>query len=129
MKQIKVIIERSEDAFWAYAENVQGINGVGNTAIEVKQSVIDCIEIQKGLGNFKMGIAKDYKVIFKFDAKSSLEYYNKIFTNVAFERITGISPIQMNYYETGVKKLTKAKVKNIKTALHKLGAELMAVEL
>lgn len=29
MRVIKIVIERSKDAFWAYAENVEGINGVG----------------------------------------------------------------------------------------------------
>ena len=43
--RIKIIIERTAESFWAYSENIQGINGVGNTANEVKQSVLDCIEI------------------------------------------------------------------------------------
>ena len=77
MMQIKIIIERAEESFWAYSENIQGINGVGNTVNEVKQSVLDCIEIQKGLGNLKMSIASDYVVVFKFDTKSILEYFKK----------------------------------------------------
>ncbi len=32
MKTIKVIIERSKDAFWAYSENTM-VNGVGDTKI------------------------------------------------------------------------------------------------
>ena len=129
MMRIKIIIERAEESFWAYSENIQGINGVGNTANEVKQSVLDCIEIQKGLGNFKMAIANNYVVVFKFDTKSILEYYNKIFTNVVFERITGISPRQMSYYQIGLKKFTQVQVKKMELAFHKLGAELIAVEL
>lgn len=37
-KKIKVIIERSIDSYWSYAENVEGINGVGDTVDDAKQS-------------------------------------------------------------------------------------------
>ena len=33
---------------------------------------------------------KAYKVVYKFDAESILNYYRGIFTNAALERITGI---------------------------------------
>ena len=38
-KQIKIIIERSDDAFSSYAENVSGIYGMGDTVEQAKQSV------------------------------------------------------------------------------------------
>jgi len=129
MKKIKIIIERSKDAFWAYAENVAGINGVGDSVEEAKQSIAACIEIQKELGNFPKSLGDDYMLIFKFDAESLFEYYKGIFTNAAFERITGISQSQISHYATGLKKPRPAQYKKIETALHKLGSELMAVEL
>ena len=39
MKQIKIIIERSKNSFAAYAENVEGIYGAGDTVAEAKQSI------------------------------------------------------------------------------------------
>lgn len=62
MLKIKVIIEQSADGhYWAHADNAEGINGEGSTIDKVKKSVLECIETQKELGNFKV---EKYKVLF-----------------------------------------------------------------
>jgi hypothetical protein len=126
MKEIKIIIERSKDAYWAYSENVDGVNGVGDTVQEVKQSALEGIEIQKKLGNLKPGY---YKVSFRFDAESLLTYYKKIFSAPAWHQLTGINEKQIHHYATGLKKPRPAQKEKIEKALHQLGEELMAVEL
>lgn len=126
MKPVKIIIERSKDAFWAYAENLEGVTGVGDTVSQAKQSAVDCIDLQIELGNIPN---KKYTVNFKFDTESILNYYKGIFTNAALERITGINQKQIQHYATGFKKPRPAQIKKIETALHALGSELMAVEL
>ena len=68
-------------------------------------------------------------LFFKFDTESLLEYYKGIFTNAAFERLTGINQMQISHYATGLKKPRKAQAKRIEAALHKLGKELVAIEL
>jgi predicted RNase H-like HicB family nuclease len=47
MKQVTIIIERSKDLYTAYAENIAGIYGAGDTVEEAKQSVIKAIELYK----------------------------------------------------------------------------------
>lgn len=126
MKTIKIIIERSKDAYWAYAENMEGVNGVGDTVLEAKKSALEGLELQKELGNIAN---KNYNIAFKFDTESLLNYYKGIFTNAAFERITGINQLQISHYATGLKKPRPAQAKKIENALHILGRELMAVEL
>lgn len=126
MRIVKIIIERSKDAYWAYAENFEGVNGVGETVSEAKKSAMEGLELQKELGNIPN---KNYTLIFKFDTESLLSYYKGIFTKAALERITGISQAQMSHYATGLKKPRPAQAKKIESALHKLGSELMAVEL
>jgi predicted RNase H-like HicB family nuclease len=126
MKQIKVIIERSEDAFSAYAENAEGISGMGDTVQEVKESLLESIEIQKELGNLKVN---QFEIVYKFDMESLLHYYKGIFSQAAFERVTGINQHQISHYANGTKKPRPAQVKKIETALHQLGEELLAVEL
>lgn len=125
MKKIKVIFEGSKDAFCAYAENMEGVTGVGKTVKQAKKSVLESIEIQKKLGNIRLG---NYEVTYKFDAESLLNYYKGIFTNSSFEKLTGINQKQIQHYSTGVKP-RQAQTKKIETALHNLGKELMAVEL
>ena len=70
-----------------------------------------------------------YELVFRFDAVSFLKYYKKIFTNSALERMTGINQKQIQHYSTGLKKPRPAQTKKIESAFHKLGSELLAVEL
>ncbi len=132
MKQIKIIIERSKDLYSAYAENVEGIYGAGNTVAEAKQSIFDAIKLLKKYNrdnNIPKELKSKYELVFKFDTESLLNYYKGIFSHAAFERITGINQKQIQHYSTGLKKPRTTQTKKIETALHKLGTELMAVEL
>lgn len=131
-KQIKIIIERSDDSYSSYAENVPGIYGQGNTVDEAKQSALTAIDLLKKYNqdeNIPAILKGDYEIVFKFDAESFLNFYKKIFTNAALERMTGINQKQFQHYASGLKKPRLAQVKKIETAMHRLGKELMSVEL
>jgi len=130
MKEVKIIIERSKDMFSAYAENVEGIYGGGKTVIEAKQSINNAIRLYKKYNKTVPAILKgEYKLVYKFDTESLLNYYKGIFTNAALERITGINQKQLQHYASGIKKPRVTQTKKIQTALHNLGNELLAVEL
>lgn len=131
-KKIKIIIERSDDSYSSYAENVPGIYGHGNTVDEAKQSALTGIDLLKKYNqdeNIPAILKGDYEIVFKFDAESFLNFYKKIFTNAALERMTGINQKQFQHYASGLKKPRLAQVKKIETAMHNLGKELMSVEL
>ena len=126
MDTAKIIIERSSDAFWAYAENLEGVSGFGDTVLEAKKSALEGLELQKELGNIPN---KNYKIVFKFDSESLFKYYKGIFSNAAFEKLTGINQKQIQHYSTGLKKPRPTQAKKIESALHNLGKELLAIEL
>lgn len=67
--------------------------------------------------------------MFRVDTISLLNYYKKIFTNAALERMTGITQKQIQQYATGLKKPRPTQEKKIVNAFHDLGGELMAIEL
>ena len=130
MKTVKIIIERSKDMYSAYAENIEGIYGGGDTVAEAKQSIINATGLYKKYNKSVPAILKSrYDIVYKFDTQSFLNYYKGIFTNASLERITGINQRQLQHYVTGLKKPRPAQTKKIQTSLHKLGSELMAVEL
>lgn len=132
MKQVKIIIERSKDMYSAFAENAAGIYGGGDTVTEAKQSIEDAIRLLKKYNkpeNVPAILKGDYELIFKFDTISLLNYYKKVFTNAALERMTGINQKQIQHYASGLKKPRLTQTKKIEAAFHKLGSELMAVEL
>lgn len=131
-KKIKIVIERSDDSYSAYAENVPGIYGQGDTVDEAKQSALTGIELLKKHNaneNIPAVLKGDYEIVFRFDAESFLNFYKKIFTNAALERMTGINQKQFQHYASGLKKPRIAQVKKIESAIHSLGKELMSVEL
>ena len=118
------------DSFSAYAENVAGIYGQGNTVEEAKRSAIEGLELLKKYNEKIPAILKsNYEIVFKFDAESFLNFYKKTFTNAALERMTGINQKQFQHYASGLKKPRLAQIKKIETAMHNLGKELIAVEL
>jgi hypothetical protein len=126
MKTLRIVIERSKDSYWAYAENIEGISGVGDNVKDAKESAEQSIQIQKDLGNIPN---TSYKIRYRFDAQSLLNYYKNVFTNAALERMTGINQKQIQHYSTGLKSPRRAQVKKIEKAFHELGNELLAVEL
>ncbi|SHG28976.1 Predicted nuclease of the RNAse H fold, HicB family [Salegentibacter echinorum] len=131
MDEIKVIIEKSSDSYGAYSENVPGLYGAGNTPEECKESILDAIETIKTLDDNEIPdiLKGDYNITYKFDTESLLNYYKGIFTNAAFERLTGINQKQLQHYSSGLKKPREATKSKIEDSLHKLGKELLAVKL
>lgn len=132
MKQVKIVIEKTKNHYDAYAENIEGIYGGGETAEEAKQSIVKAIELSKkynAQSKIPAILKGDYKLVFRFDTESLLNFYKGVFSNSALERITGINQRQLQHYASGLKKPREPQLKKIESALHKLGGELLAVEL
>jgi predicted RNase H-like HicB family nuclease len=132
MKTIIIIIEKSSDYYDAYAENCEGIYGAGDTAEAAKKDVLTGLELfvnSRDRDELPEILKEEYEIVYRYDVQSFLNYYNKIFTNVALERITGINQKLMHHYATGLKKPRPAQCRKIVNALHRLGEELQAVEL
>jgi len=132
MKTITIIIERSKDLFSAYAENVEGIYGGGDTVEEAKQSILEAIELTKEYNkaeNIPSVLTGEYELVYKFDTESFFKYYKGILTNSAISRLSGINPTLIQHYASGLKKPRKAQKQKLEDALHAFGKELIEVRL
>ena len=132
MKVVKIVIEKSADHYSAYAENVKGVYAGGDTVEEVKQKILDAIELLKRYNkedDIPEIIRGDYELVYKFDVESFLTYYKGIINPVTLHRLTGINPKQLQHYASGRSKPRKAQREKIEQGLHQLGKELMAIEL
>jgi predicted RNase H-like HicB family nuclease len=131
MNTIKVVIEKTRDHYSAYAENLDGLFGAGETVAEAKESIIRAVKLFKkyNKNNLPKKLQGEYKIKYRFDTQSLLNYYKGIFTNASFERITGIKQKQIQHYASGLKKPRAAQKHKIQLSLHKLAEELMEVEL
>jgi predicted RNase H-like HicB family nuclease len=62
MKKLTIIIERAKDMYSAYAENMEGIYGGGNTIEEAKESINTSIKLYEKHNNLK---PQEYEMTYK----------------------------------------------------------------
>jgi predicted RNase H-like HicB family nuclease len=93
MKTIRVVIGRSKDNYGAYAEDVPGVWGGGDSVAEARQSILDAIQLIREYNkeNIPAVLTGEYQIVWKMDVESLIAYYKGIFTSAALERITGIN--------------------------------------
>jgi hypothetical protein len=70
-----------------------------------------------------------FQLVYQFDSESLLSHYKGIITNAALERLTGINRRQLTHYASGLRKPRPAQRQKIEGALHRLGKELLEIEL
>ncbi len=134
MKTLNVIIERSENNYSAYLQEVDGVIAVGKSVAEIKQSLIEAIDVLIDSCN-ELGceipeeLQGDYTLSFKMDVRSVLDFYSNIFTKAALERITGINQKQLWHYASGERNPRPEQAVKLENALHKLGEELLSIQL
>ena len=132
MEKIIITVGASSDHFGAYAENCPGVYGAGDTIEEAKENVLKGLELfvnSREKKDLPKILQDKYTIEYQYDTQSFLNHYNRIFTNVALERITGINQKLLHHYSTGLKKPREKQRKRIESALHRLGNELLAVRL
>ena len=71
----------------------------------------------------------EFELAFIMDVESLLEYYQGIITQSAISRLTGINTKQLNHYATGKSKPRPQQIRKIEAGLHKLGSELIQIQL
>ncbi len=132
MKQLKIIIERAKDGTYSAYSEEAAVYGMGDTVEDAKKEALEGLRLYVE-NNAPEKIPADlnggYEIIYQMDMRSLLQYYRGIFSNAAFERITGINQKQMQHYATGHRNPRPEMRKKIETALHLLGNELLAVKL
>jgi predicted RNase H-like HicB family nuclease len=134
MEKIIVTVELSDKNYSAFLESLPGCVSIGDTFDELKENIKEAVEFHlEGMledGEEIPEVFKgEYELVFRFDAESLLQHYRGIFTNSALERLTGINQRQLQRYATGISKPLSAQSEKIERALHRLGRELISVEL
>lgn len=134
MKTLNVVIERTENNYSAYLAEVDGIVATGHSIDEIKENIVnaiaalmeDCKEYGEEIPEELKG---DYSLSFRMDVRSFLDFYTGIFTKSGLERITGINQKQLWHYASGGRRPRPEQAVKIEKALHKLGEELISINL
>ena len=124
----------TDNNYSAYMEVLPGCVTTGKSMDELKanmQEAIDGhIEVLREFGDEIPEVFEgEYRLVFRFDAENLLTYYKGIFTNSALERLTGINQRQLQRYASGKSRPMKPQQMKIQKALHRLGGELLDIEL
>lgn len=133
MTTLHAIILRSENNYGAYLKEVDGIIGIGETLQEVKNSLLESIDItiEECAMNPEYVLPEefkgDYEVVFSMDVLSFMEYYAGILSKAGLQRITGINQKQLGHYASGLSKPRAKQRARIEAGLHRLGEELLSI--
>ena len=131
MEKLIVTICKGNDGYGAWIENLPGIYGEGDTVEATKQSIITGLNLfikynDKNLPNL---LQKEYEMEYHLDVLSFLEYYSKIFSKPALEKITGINQKQWFHYTAGRSKPTQKTIRKIDDAFRHFADEISCVHL
>lgn len=134
MKTLTVVIERTGNNYSAYMQEVDGIVATGRSVDEIKINIISAIDAviedcKEYGGEIPPELKGEYQLAFKMDVQSLLDFYSGIFTKAGLERITGINQKQLWHYASGTRKPRPEQTLKLETALHKLGEDLLAINL
>jgi len=132
MEKVIVTVEMTDNNYAAYLDKLPGCVSTGKTFEELKRNIAEAVEFHiEGMLEDKeeLPFKQDYELVYKFDPESLLRHYNGIFTNASLERLTGINQRQLQRYSHGISRPRDVQAVKIKSALHRLGKELLAVEL
>lgn len=133
MKKRTALIEKGKDGtFGIFTPDIEStIIGEGNTVAEAKadfeNSVREIIRFCEEDGVPVPDDLKNITFVYKYDMPSFLNYYDYLnMTKLA--NMSGINPSLMRQYKRG-QYISEKQVSKIQTAIHKIGKELLAVQL
>ncbi|MDR1342608.1 MAG: type II toxin-antitoxin system HicB family antitoxin [Prevotellaceae bacterium] len=134
MEKVFVEVEYTGSNYCAHAPILQGCVSTGSTLDEVKKNIKEAVEfhVESSLadGDPIPDVFKGkYELEFKLSAEALLNAYSGVFTKSALSRITGINERQLWHYAAGVRRPRRVQSQRIMQGLHKLGQELISVEL
>lgn len=134
MEKVIVEIFCTGKNFSAHVPILPGCISTAESLDEMKQNIREAIEFHiEGCKRDNDYLPEIFEGNFDLDyvltTEALLEAYSGIFTKAALSRITGINERQLWHYAAGVRKPRKAQSKRIQEGIHKLGKELLSVQV
>ncbi len=130
-----MILEKtSEEGYSAYLPNLPGCISTGNSLLDIKESIQDavifhiegmkeeCLEIPEAF-------QRDYELIYKIDIPALFDWFSGVLTKSGISRLTGMNQSLISQYASGIKRPSSKQTRKIENALHRLGQELLEIEL
>ena len=132
--ELIVRVGKAEKNYAAYVEGLDGFVCTADTFEELKKEVVEGINFHlNGLREDGDPVPdifnREYILVYKWSVVGLLDYYRRVLSLAALERITGINQTQLGHYAAGRSRRRKQQVEKIEKALHHLGEELCTISL
>ncbi|MBO6079469.1 MAG: antitoxin HicB [Bacteroidales bacterium] len=129
MATIEIIVEHAGKNLSAYMEDAP-IFTVGKDLKEIEKNIREAIDFYlEDNPNPSPALTDNYKLVFKIDTATFINYYSGVFTKAALSRITGINERQLWHYAAGVHKPRKKQTEKMQNGIKLLSHELEAIQL
>lgn len=134
MVTIEVTVYRTGRNFSAHMEEIPGIVTAADTFDGIKKNMWEAIKLHvetlKQLGNtIPVPLKGAFGLVFRAELEPLVQQYEKIFTTDGIATLSYIHPKTLQKHLTGEKKLKQKDLHKIESVLHKLGAELLSLQL
>jgi len=132
----KVIVEVSftGNNYSAHIPILPGCVVTGNSLVEIRKHIEEIVPFhiegtKEDNDEYPSIFDGEYEFIYKLSTDALLNEFSGIFTKSALSRLTGINERQLWHYAAGVRHPRQIQRQRIVKGLHKLGKELLTVEL
>jgi predicted RNase H-like HicB family nuclease len=130
MEALKVIVSGGKDQYGAWAKDVEGIYGAGNTLDEVTDNVKEAIALFLRYNDNAPAVLKgNPEIELIFDITGLIKYYSQFITLPAMENLTGVNQKQLWQYANGYKSPRKETAERIEKGLKRFARKLECEEI
>ena len=135
MNKAIVILEKTNDeGYSAYLPDLPGCISTENSLSGIKESIQDAVQFHiEGMKEEHLEVPymfqHEYELSFKMDIASLFDWFSGVLTKSGLSRITGMNQSLISQYAMGIKKPSSKQTRKIESALHRLGQELLEIEL
>lgn len=135
MNRAIVILEKTNDeGYSAYLPDLPGCISTGNSLSGIKESIQDAVQFHiEGMKVEQLEVPDmfqhEYELSYKMDIASLFDWFSGVLTKSGISRITGMNQSLISQYAMGIKKPSSKQTRKIESALHRLGQELLEIEL
>jgi predicted RNase H-like HicB family nuclease len=134
MIKLEVTVCKTGTGYSAHIEEIPGIITTGSSFDELKTNMYKALEshiqvLKEDGDEIPELLKEEYRLIFQMDVESLLEFYRGILSQTGLSKYTGINIKQLNHYATGESKPRPNQIRKIEQGLHKLGQELLQIQL
>ncbi len=134
MNQINVIIEKTNTGYSAYSPDVPGCIATGENVSEIKEQFAGALEfhiegIKEDGETMAEALQGEYTLYFTIDLPTFFSWMDGVMTKTGIANIAEMNRDLINHYANGRRTPSQKQLFKIETALHKLGHDLLGVQL